>query len=1153
VETPLQRFIPRELLARLQTAQASSAMQGERRIVTMLFCDVKGSTAAAGQLDPEEWAEIINGAFEQMITPVYRYEGTVARLMGDGLLAFFGAPIAHEDDPQRAVLAGLDILRAVQGYRVEVKQRWGINFDVRVGVNTGLVVVGAVGSDLRMEYTALGDAINLAARMEQTAAPGTIQIAEPTYKLVAPLFEMESLEGVEIKGKAERVRAYRVVGPKAQPGRLRGIEGLHAPLIGRDREQTALWTAIDALRAGRGGVVSVMGEAGLGKSRLIAEVRDAVIADPTVNLQWVEGRSLSYQTATPYAIFGDLFTNCFNLRLQPDDVTRYRRLQESIDHLLPGLGEATAPFMATLLGMHLPPTEMERVKYLEPPQLRGLIFHHSAALIERLTKQAPLVMVLDDLHWIDPTSLDLLESLLPLTNRAPLLIIAAFRLRTQEISWRFHERAQSDYADHYTPIALQPLGEDEARTLVANLLHVEDLPEHVRRLILEKSEGNPFFVEEVIRSLLDGGLVVRDNDRWRATRAINDIAVPDTLVGVITARLDRLSDDSRQIVQAASVLGRHFAFDTVADLFGPANGQLEAGLVDLLRRQLIRERDAAPTRSYTFKHALTQEAAYNTILLSKRRDLHRRSAESLLRRTPEQDDEIARHFLEARQPARAMPHLVNAGERAAKNYASSEALGFFVKALELQATVEELTPVRRAYEGLGGVYTLTNQPLKAVETYQAMLTLAEERGDASMQISALNKLAGVFALNMGQFAEAEAHLARAAHLIQAHQDLGGEAEAALIRCQMCTAQGDFKGVIQHMGNMAAIGQAIGSKEYMAMGLEHVAFSLLLLTRFDEAWETGQQAVEIAREVGDRLHECSALTTTIPYCLIRQGRLDEGAAILRDGLEIAHRIGALYPIIYGNWLMGELHRWRGDFEAALESHKRSLDAALPYESFMPFLVVQPLGALGSTYLEMSPTFFDAISELHRHALQLLESPMATMGGGTAWSDLGWCAMALGDAAIAEQSFEKGLNYPSMFMLLEKARYLAGSALLASQQGSHDEALHLAKEACAYVEERAMRHLFPLVRLTSGRVLAANGDHDAALAQFALSEKWAAELTLRPILWQAQAHAARSLQALENPAQAEAKRKDARAVIDEIAKGFTNEELRTAFRTNALGRV
>mgnify|MGYP001820195989 CR=1 FL=1 len=322
-QSALYKYIPEELLSKIISARTSGGMVGERRVVTLLFCDVKGSTAAAEQLDPEDWAEIMNGAFEHLIEPIYRYEGTLARLMGDAILAFFGAPITHEDDPQRAVLAGLDILQSIRPYCEQVKRRWNLEINVRVGINTGLVVVGEVGSDLRMEYTALGDAINLASRMEQTAEPGTIQLTENTYRLVEPLFNFEQLGEIEVRGKLDPVPVYRVLGTKTEPGRLRGIEGLEAPLVGRDREMTTLRKALENLQLGMGRIVCLVGEAGLGKSRLVTELRPiwesqsteifpistsadvAPILDQQAKLssRWIDCQAMSYDVAQPYALF----------------------------------------------------------------------------------------------------------------------------------------------------------------------------------------------------------------------------------------------------------------------------------------------------------------------------------------------------------------------------------------------------------------------------------------------------------------------------------------------------------------------------------------------------------------------------------------------------------------------------------------------------------------------------------------------------------------------------------------------------------------------------------------------------------------------------------------------------------------------------------
>ena len=1151
VEDRLQQFIPRELLAKLESARSGGGMEGERRVVTMLFCDVKGSTAAASALDPEEWAEIINGAFDQMIPPIYKYEGTVARLMGDGILAFFGAPIAHEDDPQRAVLAGLEILASVRRYREQVQRAWGLEIDVRVGINTGLVVVGAVGSDMRMEYTALGDAINLAARMEQTAQPGTVQIAEATHRLVAPLFEMEELAPLEVKGKTEPVRAWRVAAAKSQPGSLRGIAGLRSELVGRDREVAQLRAAVDAVEQGRGQIVSVMGEAGLGKSRLVAELRDA-LAGSRGNLQWLEGRSLSFESSTPYAPFVDILGNCLGVQTGWDDAANYQQIRRQVAALFPQQPDEIAPFLASVLGIRVTGLDAERLAFLEPPQLRGLTFAAVARFFETLSADAPLVLFFDDVHWIDPSSLELLESLLPLTDRASLLILLAFRPRRQESSWRLHETAQRDFSHRYSAIPLQPLDAEQSRQLVGNLLHVEDLPEKVRRMILDKSEGNPFFVEEVIRSLLDAKLVVQSNGHWRATKEIVNIAVPDTLNGVISARLDRLDDDVRATAQAAAVLGREFDFATLSALLDqPA--AVEDHLADLVRKDLVREKSRLPRRVYSFKHVMTQEAAYNSMLLSRRREMHRRAAEAMAAQTPERAGEIARHFLEARQPAQALPHLVAAGDRAAKAYAAAEAIDFYQKAVELRPAVGDSDQILRAYEGLGSVQNNANQVPEAMATFQALLHLATEQGDCPMQVSALNKLAGVVGLKMGQFQQAEAYLQRADQLANGIDDHSGAAESSMIRCMMCTAMADFDSVIEHMDHLTQVGERLGSKEFMSMGMNHIASSLLYMTRFDEAWEKAQEALAVSREIGDRLHEAALQTEALPFYHIREGDLPRADAMLSQGLEIAERINAIYPLIYGNWLRGEIARWQGRYEDAIAFQQRSLAAALPMEAHMPFVVVQPLGALGSVYLELTGRFTEEVHKFHHHALTLFENPASGMGGASPWADMGWCALTINDPVMAEQLFSRGINEPSMFMQLEHPRFLTGMALLAARSGEIDKAKQWARDAQAYVEERQMRHFYPLIAFTEGRVLAAAGEEEQAVDALAQAAAQADALGMRPIGWQARLHAARILAGTGESEAAAAQKAEAQTFIDAIADDFRNPELAAAFRAHAAAEM
>jgi tetratricopeptide (TPR) repeat protein len=414
-----------------------------------------------------------------------------------------------------------------------------------------------------------------------------------------------------------------------------------------------------------------------------------------------------------------------------------------------------------------------------------------------------------------------------------------------------------------------------------------------------------------------------------------------------------------------------------------------------------------------------------------------------------------------------------------------------------------------------------------------------------MQISALNKLASTTALYMGQFQEAEVYLSRSDRLAHEHEDVSGIAELSIIRCQMCAAQADFDHVVLYMNEMVEIGQKEGMQEHLAMGLDHISNSLALLTRFEESLQKADEALEAARAIGDRGIESSILCFSKPICLISRGELEEARRTAGQGLEIAKRIGSLTPQIDAHWLLSEIALWRGEYDLALAHGHQALEASLPLEEFMPFLVIGPLGTLGMIYLDLSEGFRDEIAHFHKKALAILENPAAVPGGGTVWADLGLCALVLDDLKVAEESFHKGLNYPTMFMLVERPRYLAGSALLALTRGEPDQALELAIEARSYAGERQMRHLYPFLDLILGRVYAARGENEQALDQFRISESEAQELDFRPLMWQAQIGASGALEMLGRKPEAEAIRLSARGVVHEIGSQIEDERLREAY--------
>ncbi|NQV06004.1 AAA family ATPase, partial [bacterium] len=897
----LRRYIPPELLNKLEFAAESGTMQGERRTVTMLFCDVKGSTSAARNLDPEEWADIMNGAFEHLIAPVYRYEGTIARLMGDAILAFFGAPIGHEDDPERAVLAALAILDEIEPYKAAIRRDWGIDFDVRVGINTGLVVVGAVGSDLRVEYTAMGDAVNLAARMEQTAAPGTIQITGTTRSLIDKLFEFEDLGGVEVKGHDDPVAAFRVLGAQERPDTIRGIEGLEAPLIGRDAEMAALRDAIDALSTGgQGRIISVTGEAGVGKSRLVADLKSAL----PDGVAWHEGRSLSYETESPYSPVRRMLLSLMGLSGGEPSAEVWRKVESAVAAALPGRVADVAPFVAWMLETE-PPTELaHRTAYLKPPQLRSESFRAIIELIEGLAATAPLVIAFEDLHWADPASLDLVRELLGVADRARLSLVLMFRPRREDGSWEIHETVERDRPHLYTHVALLPLAESETRELVAALLAVDGLDEANRRIILDKSEGNPFFVEEIIRSMIDTAIVAHDGSKWVATGAQSEFSVPDNLSALLVTRLDRLDERCRRVAQAASVVGRQFQYDELAATLPDIAG-LDDALVDLQRRDIVREVTRIPKRRYRFKHALLQEAAYDTVLLKQRTQLHGALADFLERLHPERSGDIADHLVKSRQMGRALPYLVAAGESAAAGYALPVAVARFEQAL---TTMDETTPsplLRRTLEGLGKTREYLFDFPGAAEAYERLRIEGEQRGDVAMRISGMNKRGLVRGFFFAERQQALDDLVSAEEMAREADDGTGLVEACINQCYLRTGYAEFDEVEYYMAEVARLGDEMGDTEPTLFGMAHFANTLAFLTRFDEALEAAEKLLARAEEEGNLHYQAEMLTFAIPTCHARNGDFAAAMAAVERGMEIAQRIGDRTSEAYAATFQGKV--------------------------------------------------------------------------------------------------------------------------------------------------------------------------------------------------------------------------------------------------------
>jgi class 3 adenylate cyclase len=554
--TRLAAATPAPLAEKVRAAR----LAGERKVVTALFADVVGSTTLAEQMDAEDWTGIMNRAFDRLSPIIYKYEGTIARLLGDAILAFFGAPVAHEDDPVRAVRAASEMLEAVKEYAVEVRKRHGIDFAMRVGLNTGLVVVGEVGSDLKFEYTAMGDSVNLAARMQSAAKTMTVLISENTYRFIAQVFECDDLGPIDVKGKAEPVRVYEVRGAKAAPGRIRGLAGLESPMVGRDAELQALLQASTTAQSGLGRVAVIIGEPGLGKTRLISEWKAATEGHNGHSIMaWSEGKCLSYGQGLAYHLLLDLLRSILSVSAAASEAETRGALETCTSDLFGEASIEVYPYLAHLLSLHLSGAALERVQVLDPQALQAQYLASLRRLLQTSATRKPLGLILDDIHWADPSSTDLLTKLMPLVSESPICFCFVTRPDRDAPGWKLVTTARESFGTSLTEINLQPLSDEDSRQLVSNLLEIESLPDNIRTIILRKAEGNPFFVEEVIRMLIDRGAIIKQGDGWVAGKEIENVEIPDNLQGLLLARIDRLPDEVKRTLRVASVIGRQFS------------------------------------------------------------------------------------------------------------------------------------------------------------------------------------------------------------------------------------------------------------------------------------------------------------------------------------------------------------------------------------------------------------------------------------------------------------------------------------------------------------------------------------------------------------------------------------------------------------------
>jgi class 3 adenylate cyclase/tetratricopeptide (TPR) repeat protein len=649
-----------------------SPIRGERRSVTALFADITDFTGHGERLDPEDLTELVRACFSELIEEIRIRGGWLERHTGDALVAVFGAPVAHEDDPVRAVEAALAMVDRTKAMNERVRDGIGAPLDVHVGINTGLVVVApALGHGTSESLMALGDAVTTAARLQQAAKPGQILVGRSTYEATDRYYEYRQLPPLRLKGKRDRVTAWSCLGRRdPQRDRRELLPRERLPLVGRSVERTAVSRCFELLVQGTGGLLLITGEPGIGKTRLLRHARTQAERQP---LLWLQASTVSYGEAGAYGPFVKVLRDLAGTGRKDEDAVALEKLESNVAELFPaGEAEEALPYLGTLLALELPAELAQSVRFLDGEGVGLQIFRAMRRLFERLAQRQPLALVFEDWHWADDTSAALLEHLLPLYDSVPILLCCSTRPRSASVQALRGRAQELGLGERVTELELKPLSAAEAQELISSLAEGVALSPRNREEILETAEGNPFFIEEILRSLAgEGDPVAR-------------IEIPHTLHGAIIARVDRLPGELRRLLKVASVLGRRFPYALLRELAETA--EIDGPLDQLIEAELVRELPRAGERTFAFKHAITQEVVYSTVLLAHRRKLHVRIAELLESTYGDRLDELAGtvafHYAQAQDWERAQEFLFRAGDHAGAVAASAEALAYYGKAVD---------------------------------------------------------------------------------------------------------------------------------------------------------------------------------------------------------------------------------------------------------------------------------------------------------------------------------------------------------------------------------------------------------------------------------------------------------------------------------------
>jgi class 3 adenylate cyclase/tetratricopeptide (TPR) repeat protein len=1029
-------YTPSHLTEKILVARRT--LEGERKQVSVFFADIKDSTRLIEGLDPETAQQLLDPAIHIMMDAVHRYEGTVNQVLGDGIMALFGAPIAHEDHALRACYAALALQSAIRPYAEEVRRTHGMLLQLRVGLNSGEVVVRAIGNDLHMDYSAVGQNTHLAARMEQLAAPGSILLTAATLRLVEGLVRVNAQGLVPVKGLKDPVEVFELVGASALRWRFQAAtaRGL-TRFVGRQTELEVLQQRLTQAGAGHGQVVAIVGEAGVGKSRLVYEFTHS---HHTPGWLLLESASVSYGKATAYFPVVDLLKRYCHIDDGDEPRTVRAKVTGQMLTLDASLQEAIPPLLSLL---EVLPEDSPFLR-LDPPQRRRHTLDALKRLLLRETQAQPVLLVFEDLHWLDSETQALLDTLVDSLPTVRLLLLVNYRPEYQ------HDWGSKTY---YAQLRPDPLPPASAEDFLQALLGDDPSLAPLKQLLIARTEGNPFFLEESVRTLVETGLLVGTPGAYRLAQALPTIRVPATVQAVLAARIDRLPSEEKRLLQTAAVIGTEVPFALLQAIAELSEADLHRGLAHLQAAEFLYEASLFPELVYTFKHALTHEVAYSGLLHERRRALHARIVEALEalagERVAEQVERLAHHALRGEVWDKALMYCRQAGEKALARSAYREAVGYFEQAL---SALQHVPEQRHTLEQAIDLRIALRSALWPSSDYGRILTLLREAEAIATALDDPRRLAQVLPFLsenfrfMGAYDQASTAAQRALVLATASGELVRQAQANQRLGMAYHAQGDYRRAIDCLRqSMVGFDGAQRREHFGQVNLPAV------LSRAYLAW-------------------CHAELGTFP----------EGRTLGEEGLRIAEEVAHPGSLMYAYHGIGLLALRQGDLPRALPLLERAMglcqDADLPL--FFPWIAA----ALGAAY---------ALAGRGANAVPLLTQALEQATATATVLHQALCRLSLGEAQVLAGRLEEAHALTEGMLAHARERQergyhayalrLLGDIAARREPPESDQAEGCYRQALALAEELSMRPLQAHCRLGLGTLYGRMGRVEPARAE------------------------------------------------------------------------